>query len=113
MKKTTINFSKENNGLIPTIVQDNKTNAVLMLGFMNKQAFQKTKKTGFVNFWSRSRKKLWLKGEESGNMFKVKKLFLDCDNDTILIIVELIGDSACHTKNYSCFFREIKIGGKK
>jgi phosphoribosyl-AMP cyclohydrolase len=89
--------------LTPVIIQDIKTNVVLMLAYMNPQALEKTKQTGYVHFWSRSRKKLWLKGEESGNKLKVKEIFTDCDKDTILIKVELQGNCACHTGSYSCF----------
>jgi len=106
MKKIIIDFQK-GKGLIPAIIQDNKTGVVLMLGYMNSIAFEKTKKTGLVNFWSRSRKKLWLKGEESGNKFEVITITADCDFDTILIKIKLIGKAACHTGNYSCFFNQI------
>ncbi len=104
MKK--VNY-KKNKSLIPVIIQDYQTNAVLMLAYMNSQALEKTKQTGYVHFWSRSRKKLWIKGEESGNKLKVKDIFADCDKDAILIKVELQGNCACHTGNYSCFFNKI------
>ena len=107
MKKITINFQK-GGGLIPVIIQDARTEVVLMLGYMNQAALQKTQVTGFVNFWSRSRQKLWLKGEESGNKFKVKSIQADCDLDTILIRIDLIGKAACHTGNYSCFFNNLE-----
>ena len=93
--------------LTPAIIQDIKTQRVLMLGYVNSEALQKTKETGWVWFWSRSRKKLWLKGETSGNKLKVKEMFSDCDNDSLLIKVELIGTYVCHTQNYSCFFTKI------
>ena len=109
MKNKTLDF-KKGDGLIPAIIQDNKTGVVLMLGYMNTEAFEKTTATGFVNFWSRSRQKLWLKGEESGNKLKVKSIFTDCDYDTILIKVELIGNAACHTGSYSCFFNDLSQG---
>ncbi len=79
-----------------------------MLAYMNPEALEKTKQTGYVHFWSRSRKKLWLKGEESGNKLKVKEIFADCDKDTLLIIVELEGTCVCHTGNHSCFFKKIQ-----
>lgn len=101
-----LNF-KKSNGLIPTIIQDYQTRQVLMLAYMNKKAWQKTLKTKFVWFWSRSRKKLWQKGEESGNKLKVKEVFIDCDYDTILIKAKLLGKNCCHTGNKSCFFRKI------
>lgn len=102
-----LNFSK-NNGLIPTIIQDFKSLEVLMLGFMNKEAFKKTLNSGLVYFWSRTRKKLWIKGEKSGNKLKVKEFFIDCDQDTLLIKVELIGTSVCHSGNLSCFYTELE-----
>ena len=109
MKKITIDFQK-NDGLVPAIIQDYKTGAVLMLGYMNQDAFEKTKETCLVTFWSRSRQKLWLKGEESGNKLKVKSIFTDCDHDTVLIKVELIGNAVCHTGSYSCFFNDLSQG---
>lgn len=93
-------------GLMPAIIQDYKTNEVLMLGYINKESLEKTKNTGWVFFWSRSKSKLWMKGEESGNKLKVKKILKDCDGDTILIKVELIGANVCHTGNKSCFYQE-------
>ena len=105
----TLDF-KKGNGLIPAIIQDNKTGAVLMLGYMNSEALRKTKATGFVNFWSRSRQKIWLKGEESGNKLKVKFISTDCDYDTILIKADLMGSAVCHTGSYSCFFNDLSKG---
>lgn len=99
-----LNFKKE---LIPTIVQDYKNKDVLMLGYINKEALKKTMQTGWVYFWSRSRNKLWLKGEESGNKLKLKEIVQDCDGDTILIRVKLIGKSVCHTGNKTCFYKEV------
>lgn len=93
--------------LTPAIIQDYKTQDVLMLGYLNKKALQKTKDSGWVYFWSRSRKKLWMKGEESGNKLKVKKIFIDCDGDAFLIKVELVGKNTCHTGNKTCFQKEI------
>lgn len=95
------------NDLIPTIIQDNKTNEVLMLGYMNKDALDKTTKEGFVWFWSRSKKRLWMKGETSGNKLEVKEIFNDCDNDTLLIKVKVIGNAVCHTGTKSCFTERI------
>lgn len=97
-----LNF-KKGNGLIPAIIQDFETGEVLMLGFMNKGAFDQTKSTKLVHFYSRSRRKLWLKGEESGNKLKVKEILTDCDNDSLLVKVELIGLAVCHTGARSCF----------
>ncbi len=101
-----INFEKSN-GLIPAVIQDYKSNEVLMLGYINKEALQETLKTGLVYFWSRSRRKLWMKGETSGNKLKVKNIFVDCDKDAILIKVELVGKNVCHTGNKACFYQEV------
>ncbi|AAM67669.1 bifunctional phosphoribosyl-AMP cyclohydrolase/phosphoribosyl-ATP diphosphatase HisIE [Buchnera aphidicola] len=91
------------NGLIPAIIQDFASNLVLMHGYMNKEAFLKTQKEGFVTFYSRTKKRLWTKGEESGNLLKVIDIVTDCDYDTILIIVEPLGKT-CHLNRKSCFF---------
>ena len=100
-----IKFNKE--GLIPVIIQDEKTNQVLMLAYMNRESLEKTLEEGRTCFYSRSRRELWFKGSTSGNTQLVKKIVLDCDNDTLLVLVEQKG-VACHTGNYSCFFKEIK-----
>ncbi len=99
-------FKTNGNGLIPVIVQDYKTDQVLMMAYMNQEAFQKTLETGKMTYYSRSRKTLWLKGETSGHFQYVKSLSLDCDNDTILAKVHQIG-AACHTGNRSCFFKTL------
>ncbi len=104
-----INFEK-GNGLVPAIIQDYETNEVLMMAYMNEEAWNKTNETGKAHFFSRERKKLWMKGESSGNIQNVKSIFVDCDNDTILLKVEQIGGAACHTGHKSCFFTEIKNG---
>jgi phosphoribosyl-AMP cyclohydrolase len=96
------------NGLIPAIVQDSKTNEVLMLAYMNEKSLKMTLETGKTNFWSRSRKKYWMKGEISGNVQLVKEILYDCDEDTLLIRVEQTGSGACHTGNRTCFFRKIE-----
>jgi len=101
-----IDFKKAN-GLIPAVIQDATTAEVLMLGYMNAEAFEQTKATGDVYFWSRSRKELWLKGETSGNRLKVVKIFADCDGDTLLVKVKLIGQAVCHTGKRTCFFNKI------
>lgn len=98
---------KKGNGLIPAIIQDFKSNEVLMLGFMSEESLKKTLETSLVYFYSRSRKKLWMKGEESGNKLEVIEIFADCDNDTILVKVRLLGKAVCHTGQKSCFFKEI------
>ena len=103
MKKNTtdLNFNKLN-GLIPAIIQDLKTKEVLMLGFMNQEAYEKTIKEEKVTFYSRTRNKFWTKGETSGNYLNVKEIIPDCDNDTLLILVEPRGP-VCHTGTKSCF----------
>ncbi len=99
-------FKQNSDGLIPVIVQDDKTNEVLMMAYMNEEAFEKTLATGTMTYFSRSRQKLWLKGETSGHFQYVRSLSLDCDNDTILAKVRQIG-AACHTGNRSCFFKTL------
>ena len=96
-----LNFSKLN-GLIPVIAQDYKTKEVLMLAFMNKKSWKKTLETGKACYWSRTRRKLWVKGETSGNYQIVKKIKVDCDNDSILLKIKQIGN-ACHLNRKSCF----------
>ncbi len=97
--------------MVPVIVQDNDTADVLMLAYMNREAWLKTLETGKATFWSRSRQSLWLKGESSGNVQIVKAVYLDCDDDTILLRVDQIGGAACHTGYRSCFYRKIVDGG--
>jgi phosphoribosyl-ATP pyrophosphohydrolase/phosphoribosyl-AMP cyclohydrolase len=96
-----IDFTKSN-GLVPVIIQDEQTLEVLMLGYMNEDAYQKTKTEGKVTFFSRTKNRLWTKGEESGNFLNVKSIALDCDNDTLLIKVNPVGPT-CHTGSRSCF----------
>ncbi len=95
-------FSKYNDGLMPTIIQDSNTQKVLMLGFMNEEALRKTEKENKVTFYSRSKQRLWTKGETSGNFLHVKEMHIDCDNDTLLIKAEPTGP-VCHTGADSCF----------
>ncbi len=97
----------DEHGLVPAIAQDHVTNEVLMLAYMSKEAVRKTLTTGTVHYYSRSRQKLWLKGEESGHLQYIKQLFYDCDSDTLLLKVEQIG-VACHTGHRTCFFSEFK-----
>ena len=101
-----IQFKRSNN-LIPVVIQDFYKHDVLMLGYMNKKALQKTEKTGYVWFWSRSKKRLWMKGETSGNKLKVIHIYSDCDSDALLITVKLLGDAVCHEKKRSCFHLRI------
>jgi len=93
--------------LIPVIAQDDATGVVLMLAYMNRQAYEETLKTGRVCYYSRSRQKLWRKGEESGNVQELKSLFFDCDADTLLVKVHQVGGAACHEGFQSCFFRRV------
>ncbi len=101
----------DEHGLIPAIAQDNETNDILMVAWMNRESLELTLKTGKATYWSRSRKKLWLKGEESGTVQDVKHLYIDCDADVILMKVRQIGGAACHTGHRSCFYRESVGGG--
>ncbi len=105
--KIILNFNKSD-GLIPVIVQDNITLDILMLAYMNQEAFDLTVKTNIAHYWSRSRQSLWQKGETSGNTQEVIDIKIDCDEDTILLLVNQIGDVACHTGHKSCFYRTIK-----
>ncbi len=100
-------------GLIPVIAQDWKSGEVLMLAFMNEEAWQKTLETGKVHYFSRSRNKIWLKGESSGHVQLVKEIYLDCDLDTVLIKVEQLGGAACHKGYRSCFYRRLEDGELK
>ena len=104
-----LDFSKQN-GLVTAVVQDHATGRVLMVAFMNQEAFQKTVDTGFATFFSRSRNKLWLKGETSGHRLAVKEISTDCDNDAVLIKVEALGPGVCHNGYQSCFYRKLEAG---
>lgn len=118
MKKFLKQIKFNEKGLVPVIIQDFKTGEVLMLAYMNKEALRRTLRDKKCWYWSRSRKKYWLKGETSGNIQKVKQIFFDCDADCLLIKVEQVGGAACHTGYRSCFYRifdkgKVKIKGKK
>jgi phosphoribosyl-AMP cyclohydrolase len=104
-----LNFEKCG-GLIPTIVQDYETGEVLMLAFMNEEAWQETLHTGKATFWSRTRQELWVKGKTSGHVQLVKEIRVDCDDDTVLLKVEQVGGAACHTGYASCFFKKVESG---
>ncbi|MDP4092991.1 MAG: bifunctional phosphoribosyl-AMP cyclohydrolase/phosphoribosyl-ATP diphosphatase HisIE [Bacillota bacterium] len=106
MNKLVDELKFDDKGLVPAIIQDHTTNKVLMMAYMNREAVEKTLETGKTHFWSRSRNKLWLKGETSGHFQTVKTIFVDCDNDTLLIKVEQV-EAACHTGHFSCFYRQI------
>lgn len=94
-------------GIVPVIAQDHKTGEVLMMAYMNQEAFAETLRTGHVCYFSRSRDRLWRKGEESGNVQEVHGVYIDCDSDALLVKVRQIGGAACHTGYRSCFFRRI------
>lgn len=106
MKIGEVDFKKEG-GLVPVVAQDAKSGEILMLAYANKEALEKTMQTGYAHYYSRSRQKLWMKGEESGNVQKVIKILVDCDADALIYLVEQTG-VACHTGNRSCFYREIE-----
>jgi phosphoribosyl-AMP cyclohydrolase len=97
-------------GLVTAVIQDHATNRVLMVGFMNDEAWRKTVETGFATFYSRSRQKLWLKGESSGHRLVVKEISTDCDQDAVLLKVEAVGPGVCHEGYESCFFRTLDAG---
>ena len=97
------------NGLVPAVIQDEATGDVLMVGFMNEEALRKTRETGFATFFSRTRGKLWTKGETSGNRLRVCRILVDCDDDTLLVKVTPLGEGkTCHTGERTCFFRELE-----
>ena len=98
-------------GLLPAIAQDAETGEVLMLAYMNQESYEETLKTGRAVYFSRSRGKLWRKGEESGNVQEVESVFLDCDLDAILVRIRQIGEAACHTGRRSCFFNKVTDDG--
>jgi phosphoribosyl-AMP cyclohydrolase len=104
-----LNF-KKTGGLIPAIAQDYATGEILMLAYMNQEAFNATLSSGKATYYSRSRQTLWVKGETSGNVQQVKEIRIDCDNDTVLLKVEQIGGAACHTGHRSCFYKKIENG---
>ena len=104
------NFEK-GKGLVPVIVQEWQTNEVLMLAYMNREAWSNTLTAGKATYWSRSRNTLWRKGESSGNVQYIKEILIDCDDDTVLLKVEQVGGAACHTGYGSCFYRRL-IGGE-
>ncbi|MDL1865060.1 phosphoribosyl-AMP cyclohydrolase [Betaproteobacteria bacterium PRO5] len=104
----TINWSAD--GLIPAIAQDKNSGKILMVAWMNREALKRTVESGEAVYWSRSRKKLWHKGEESGHTQKINTIHLDCDEDILLLSVEQKGGIACHTGRQSCFFRQLKNG---
>jgi phosphoribosyl-AMP cyclohydrolase len=107
-RKITMDYSKLD-GLIPAVVQDHKSGEVLMVGFMNEEAWDVTRRTGYVTFFSRTRNKLWTKGETSGNRLAVRDVLVDCDEDTVLLKAERLGDgNVCHTGERTCFFQRVE-----
>jgi len=103
-----LDFAKSDDGLLPAIVQDAASGEVLMLAYVNKQAWQKSLETGKAHYWSRSRQQLWLKGESSGHVQMIKEILVDCDQDTVVFKVEQIGGAACHKGYGSCFYRMVE-----
>ena len=108
MKLNIKDLKFDKNGLIPAIIQEQKTKKVLMLAYMNKESLKRTLELGKTCFWSRSRKEYWIKGQTSGHIQLVKSIYYDCDMDALLIQVHQRGP-ACHTGNYSCFYRKIRL----
>jgi phosphoribosyl-AMP cyclohydrolase len=104
-----LDFNKSN-GLVTAVIQDHATGRVLMVGFMNEEAFRRTVESGFATFYSRSRHKLWLKGETSGHRLVVKEISTDCDRDALLLKVEALGPGVCHNGYQSCFYRRLEHG---
>jgi phosphoribosyl-AMP cyclohydrolase len=103
-----VNWTQD--GLVPAVAQESGSGRVLMVAWMNREALEKTAQTGEAHYWSRSRRSLWHKGEESGHVQKVKSIRIDCDEDVILVEVEQSGGIACHTGRHSCFFRKLEGG---
>ena len=113
-----LDFKKNIDGLLPAIVQEYESGDILMLAYINRESWERTLQTGKAHFWSRSRKKIWLKGESSGHVQIIRDILIDCDNDTVVFKVEQVGGAACHTGYRSCFFRringlELQIIGEK
>ena len=101
---------KKSDGLVTAVIQDHASGRVLMVGYMNEEAFRRTVETGFATFYSRSRRKLWMKGERSGHRLAVKEIATDCDRDAVLVKVEALGPGVCHKGYESCFFRRLEDG---
>ncbi len=104
-----LDFDKQG-GLIPIIAQDSETGEVLMMAYANRDSWKLTMETGIVHYWSRSRNKLWKKGETSGNVQEIREIRVDCDNDCVLIKIKQVGKAACHTGHVSCFYRVVRNG---
>ena len=106
-----LDFGK-GNGLVPAIVQDHKSGKVYMLAYINKASWEKTLETGEAHYWSRSRQEIWHKGDSSGHIQRIKEIYVDCDNDTVLFKIEQVGGAACHTGYDTCFYRKVGPGGE-
>jgi phosphoribosyl-AMP cyclohydrolase len=106
-----LDFSK-GGGLLPAIAQDYITGKVLMLAYINRESWEKSLETGEVHYWSRSRSELWHKGGTSGNVQKIKEIYADCDNDTVVFKVEQVGGAACHTGRETCFYQKVDFNGE-
>lgn len=104
-----LDFDKMN-GLVPAVIQDHRSGEILMVGFMDEKAWRATLESGRATFFSRSRRKLWVKGETSGNVQWVKEILIDCDDDTVVLKVEQVGGAACHTGHRSCFHKKVSDG---
>ena len=104
-----IDFSKSEDGLIPAIAQDWKTGEILMLAYINEDSWKYSLETGNATYWSRSRQKLWKKGESSGNVQIIKEILVDCDEDTVIFKIDQVGDAACHVGYRSCFYRKVNL----
>ncbi len=118
-KSEELNLQFDSKGLLPAIVQDETSGQILMLAYVNKEAINLSIESGYATFWSRSRKSIWKKGETSGNLMKIKNIFIDCDQDCLIFMVEPSAGGACHTKNdndeyrKSCFYRKVNLESKK
>jgi phosphoribosyl-AMP cyclohydrolase len=106
-----LNFNK-GGGLLPAIVQEHSSGKVLMLAYINQASWEKTLESGEAHYWSRSRGEIWHKGGTSGHVQKIREIYVDCDNDTVLLRVEQVGGAACHTGYESCFYRQISAEGR-
>jgi len=111
MSETLLDFAK-GGGLIPAIVQDWKTGEVLMLAYLNAESFQRTRETGRMHYYSRSRDRIWQKGETSGHVQEVKEILVDCDADAVVFRIHQVGGAACHTGYRSCFYRRVEPDGQ-
>ena len=107
-----LDFSK-GNGLLPAIVQEYHSGEVLMLAYMNSESWERTLQTGEAHYWSRTRQEIWHKGESSGHIQKIREIYVDCDNDTVLLKVEQVGGAACHTGYKSCFHKKVDRKGEE